>query len=190
MTALCSAPRGECGDERRAQAGARHAAGGRHAGAVPRSRRFARRRQSRRVMPAGALVLPDGSRGHRQDLLPARRVRRRCFSTRSRPSAGIDREARPHLRRRSSPPSASSRSEKPRAPQPAPALRRGAYRARASPALTNPHRRSSRRSSSARLRGCDAHFSVIISEEDIKLYKRLGIHVTCEPRYESQKAVP
>ena len=30
------------------------------------------------------------------------------------------------------------------------------------------------------LRGCDAHFSVIISEEDIKLYKRLGIHVTCD----------
>ena len=40
------------------------------------------------------------------------------------------------------------------------------------------------------LRGCDAHFSVIISEEDIKLYKRLGIHVTCEPRYEVKKAVP
>ena len=37
------------------------------------------------------------------------------------------------------------------------------------------------------LRGCDAHFSVIISEEDIKLYKRLGIHVTCEPRYEVKK---
>ncbi|MBR2928525.1 MAG: DUF1846 domain-containing protein [Oscillospiraceae bacterium] len=37
------------------------------------------------------------------------------------------------------------------------------------------------------LRGCSAHFSVIISEEDIDLYKRLGIHVTCEPRYELQK---
>ncbi len=37
------------------------------------------------------------------------------------------------------------------------------------------------------LRGCDAHFSVIISEEDVKLYKRLGIHVTCEPRYEVKK---
>ena len=34
------------------------------------------------------------------------------------------------------------------------------------------------------LRGCDAHFSVIISEEDAKLYKRLGINVSCEPRYE------
>ena len=37
------------------------------------------------------------------------------------------------------------------------------------------------------LRGCDAHFSVIISEEDIKLYKRLGIHVSCEPKYESKR---
>ncbi len=30
------------------------------------------------------------------------------------------------------------------------------------------------------LRGCEAHFSVIISEEDAKLYKRLGINVNCE----------
>jgi len=35
-----------------------------------------------------------------------------------------------------------------------------------------------------KLKGSDAHFSVIISEEDIQLYKRLGIHVTCEPKYE------
>ena len=38
-----------------------------------------------------------------------------------------------------------------------------------------------------KLRGCDAHFSVIISEEDEKLYKRLGINVTCQPRYEVKK---
>ena len=37
------------------------------------------------------------------------------------------------------------------------------------------------------LRGSDAHFSVIISEEDEKLYKRLGINVTCQPRYEVKK---
>ena len=37
------------------------------------------------------------------------------------------------------------------------------------------------------LRGCDAHFSVILSEEDEKLYKRLGIHVSCQPRYEVKK---
>ena len=37
------------------------------------------------------------------------------------------------------------------------------------------------------LRGSEAHFSVILSEEDAKLYKRLGIHVSCEPRYEVKK---
>ncbi|MDO4811674.1 MAG: DUF1846 domain-containing protein [Eubacteriales bacterium] len=37
------------------------------------------------------------------------------------------------------------------------------------------------------LRGCEAHFSVIISEEDIKLYKKLGINVSCEPKYEVKK---
>ena len=37
------------------------------------------------------------------------------------------------------------------------------------------------------LRGCDAHFSVILSEEDAKLYKRLGIHVSCEPKYEVKR---
>ena len=37
------------------------------------------------------------------------------------------------------------------------------------------------------LRGCDAHFSVIISEEDQNLYKRLGIHVSCQPKYEVKK---
>ena len=39
----------------------------------------------------------------------------------------------------------------------------------------------------SKLRGCSAHFSVIISEEDIDLYKRLGIYVTCEPKYELKK---
>lgn len=37
------------------------------------------------------------------------------------------------------------------------------------------------------LRGCDAHFSIILSEEDTKLYNRLGIHVSCEPKYEIKK---
>ncbi|MBE6933387.1 MAG: DUF1846 domain-containing protein [Ruminococcaceae bacterium] len=39
----------------------------------------------------------------------------------------------------------------------------------------------------AKLRGANAHFSVIISDEDIKLYKRLGINVTCEPKYETKR---
>ncbi len=34
------------------------------------------------------------------------------------------------------------------------------------------------------LQGCDAHFSVIISSVDEKTYKKLGINVTCEPKYE------
>ncbi len=37
-----------------------------------------------------------------------------------------------------------------------------------------------------KLKGCDAHFSVVISDVDEKLYKRLGINVTCEPKYESR----
>ena len=37
------------------------------------------------------------------------------------------------------------------------------------------------------LRGCDAHFSVIINDEDANLYKRLGINVSCEPKYEVKK---
>ena len=37
------------------------------------------------------------------------------------------------------------------------------------------------------LRGCDAHFSVIINDEDASLYKNLGINVSCEPKYEVKK---
>ena len=53
-------------------------------------------------------------------------------------------------------------------------------------ALTNPLADMAR-AQLGTLRGCDAHFSVIVSEEDIKLYKRLGIHVSCEPKYESKR---
>lgn len=34
------------------------------------------------------------------------------------------------------------------------------------------------------LKGCDAYFSVIISETDKKTYRALGINVCCEPKYE------
>ena len=37
------------------------------------------------------------------------------------------------------------------------------------------------------LRGSDAHFSVILSEEDEKILKRLGINVSFEPRFETKK---
>ena len=50
-------------------------------------------------------------------------------------------------------------------------------------ALTNPLAQAAKEQLS-NLRGCDAHFTVILSEEDETLLKRLGIHVSCEPQYE------
>ena len=50
-------------------------------------------------------------------------------------------------------------------------------------ALTNPMAQVAKEQLSY-LDGAEAHFSVIISDEDEKLLKRLGINVTCEPRYE------
>lgn len=38
-----------------------------------------------------------------------------------------------------------------------------------------------------KLRGCDAFFSVIISETDERLYRTLGINVCCEPKYEKRR---
>ena len=37
------------------------------------------------------------------------------------------------------------------------------------------------------LAGCEAHFSVVLSEEDEQLLRRLGIHVSFEPKYETRK---
>lgn len=37
----------------------------------------------------------------------------------------------------------------------------------------------------SRLSGCQAHTSVMLSEVDIKVFKRLGIQLTMEPRYEN-----
>ena len=34
------------------------------------------------------------------------------------------------------------------------------------------------------LRGCDVHSTVILSEVDEKIFKRLGVHVTCEPKFQ------
>ena len=38
----------------------------------------------------------------------------------------------------------------------------------------------------ANLRGSEAHFSVIISDSDAKIMKRLGINVSCEAKYENK----
>ena len=37
------------------------------------------------------------------------------------------------------------------------------------------------------LRGCDAHFTVILSTVDEKTYKKLGINVTSQPKYQVRK---
>ena len=37
-----------------------------------------------------------------------------------------------------------------------------------------------------KLRGCDAHSTVILSASDVGTYRRLGIQLTCEPRYEEE----
>ena len=38
-----------------------------------------------------------------------------------------------------------------------------------------------------KLKGCDAHCTFILSDVDAKLLKRLGINVSCEPKYETKK---
>ncbi len=38
-----------------------------------------------------------------------------------------------------------------------------------------------------KLRGCDAHSTVILAEDDFNTFKKLGVHLTCEPRYQKKK---
>ena len=38
-----------------------------------------------------------------------------------------------------------------------------------------------------RLRNCEMHSSVILSENDVHTLKKLGIRLTCEPQYESKR---
>lgn len=38
-----------------------------------------------------------------------------------------------------------------------------------------------------KLRGCSAHFTVVISDVDEKLLRSLGLNVSCEPKYETKK---
>lgn len=37
------------------------------------------------------------------------------------------------------------------------------------------------------LRGCDAHSSVILSDRDVNTFKQLGVNLTCEPKYETNR---
>lgn len=41
-----------------------------------------------------------------------------------------------------------------------------------------------------RLKGCQAHTSVMLSSVDILEFRRLGIELTCEPKFENQKGNP
>ena len=38
----------------------------------------------------------------------------------------------------------------------------------------------------SRLKGCEAHSSVLLSAVDEQIFKRLGLHLTCEPKYETE----
>lgn len=37
------------------------------------------------------------------------------------------------------------------------------------------------------LRGCEMHSSVILSQVDIDTLRKIGINLTCEPRYQTKK---
>lgn len=39
----------------------------------------------------------------------------------------------------------------------------------------------------AKLKNCDLHSSVILAQADLNVFKKLGIHVTCEPCYQTKK---
>ena len=53
-------------------------------------------------------------------------------------------------------------------------------------ALTNPLAELAQQQLT-RLRGCDAHITVMLSEVDRSILKRLGVNVSCEPKYETKK---
>ncbi len=53
-------------------------------------------------------------------------------------------------------------------------------------AMTNPASKLAKENLE-NLKGSLAHFSVILSEEDEKILKRLGINVSFEPRYETER---
>lgn len=38
-----------------------------------------------------------------------------------------------------------------------------------------------------KLRGCEVHSSVILSQVDEKVFRRLGVNITCEPKYENKQ---
>ena len=53
-------------------------------------------------------------------------------------------------------------------------------------ALTNPIAQRAQEQL-GKLRGCDAHFSVVLPTVDAQIYKKLGINVSCEAHYERKR---
>ena len=37
------------------------------------------------------------------------------------------------------------------------------------------------------LAGCEAHSTVMLSQVDLDVYRKIGINLTCEPRYQTKK---
>jgi len=37
------------------------------------------------------------------------------------------------------------------------------------------------------LKGCEAHSTVMLSQVDVNTLRKLGIHLTCEPKYQTKK---
>lgn len=38
-----------------------------------------------------------------------------------------------------------------------------------------------------KLRGCEAHSTVILSQVDSTTFRKLGVNLTCEPKYQTKK---
>jgi uncharacterized protein (UPF0371 family) len=38
-----------------------------------------------------------------------------------------------------------------------------------------------------KLRGCEAHSTVILSSVDVNVFQKLGMNLTCEPKYQTKK---
>ncbi|MBR5266548.1 MAG: DUF1846 family protein, partial [Clostridia bacterium] len=38
-----------------------------------------------------------------------------------------------------------------------------------------------------KLKGAEAHSTVMLSQVDLDVYRKLGINLTCEPRYQGKK---
>lgn len=40
----------------------------------------------------------------------------------------------------------------------------------------------------AELSGCDAHSTVILSQVDTDVFRKLGVNMSCEPRYQTKNS--